>query len=87
MEERKKGNVPEGYSTTVENFIPCIYKSVDNQMITMLKQYGYDYTTDNGDILFFNENTKDILLDLADKKEKGYRRYAEIPQPYQGFHE
>lgn len=41
--------------------IPIIYKSTDNMMIQLLKQYGYDYSSDSGEILIFNDNTKGIL--------------------------
>ena len=41
--------------------IPFIYKSTDNMMITMLKQKGAEYTSDAGDILLFNDETRSIL--------------------------
>ena len=51
--------------------IPFIYKSTDNMMITYLKQMGAGYSTDNGEILVFNETAEGLLLTVADAKEKG----------------
>lgn len=45
-------------------FIPLIYKSVDNMFIQLCKQYGYDYTTEDGDILFDNPNTRAMIKKL-----------------------
>ncbi len=47
-----------------KTFIPFIYKSTDNMMISMLKQMGAPYSSDNGDILIFNDSTKNILEDV-----------------------
>ena len=41
--------------------IPFIYKSTDNMMIQMLAQRAADYSTENGDILIFNEDTEDKI--------------------------
>ena len=46
--------------------IPFIYKSTDNMMIQMLKQKGAGYSTDQGEVLIFNDTTKEILAELAD---------------------
>lgn len=46
--------------------IPFIYKSTDNMMIQMLKQTGGDYSTDEGDILLFNDTTKALLYTIAE---------------------
>lgn len=46
--------------------IPFIYKSTDNMMITMLKQKQADYSTENGDILLFNDTTTEILKTVAE---------------------
>lgn len=51
-------------------FFPFIYKSVDNQIITMLEQKGYPYSDSNANILMFNDQTKEILQYLADKQEE-----------------
>jgi len=45
--------------------IPFIYKSTDNMMITYLKQAGDGYSTDEGDILIFNDTTESLLKDVA----------------------
>lgn len=47
-----------------KSMIPLIYKSSDNFFIQLCKQYGYSYTTDDGDILFSSENTKKMIMDL-----------------------
>ena len=44
--------------------IPFIYKSTDNMMIQMLKQRGIPYSTDEGDVLIFNNETEEILGDI-----------------------
>ncbi len=54
--------------------IPFIYKSTDNMMIQMLKQKGYDYTTDAGDVLLFNDNTKGLLYEIS--KHAGTRAFS-----------
>ena len=45
--------------------IPFIYKSTDNMMITMLKQLDAGYSNDDGEILIFNDSTKEILKEIA----------------------
>ena len=45
--------------------IPFIYKSTDNMMIQMLRQRGAGYSTDDGDILLFNETTEELLATIA----------------------
>ncbi len=49
--------------------IPFIYKSTDNMMIQMLKQKAAGYSTEDGDILIFNDDTKDILYTVRDATE------------------
>ena len=44
--------------------IPMIYKSTDNMMIQMLKQQDIPYSTEDGDVLIFNEDTEEILTDI-----------------------
>ena len=46
--------------------IPFIYKSTDNMMIQMLKQLEAGYCTPEGEILLFNDETKDILKTVAE---------------------
>ena len=51
--------------------IPFIYKSTDNMMIQMLRQKGADYSTENGDILLFGDETKELLKTVADHAALG----------------
>lgn len=54
-----------------KTMIPFIYKSTDNMMISMLRQLGADYSSDDGRILMFNDNTKQILKEIAKHTENG----------------
>ncbi len=45
--------------------IPFIYKSTDNMMIQMLRQKGAGYSTADGEILLFNDTTKQLLYTFA----------------------
>ena len=47
-----------------KTLIPCIYKSTDNMMITMLRQNGGDYSTKKGEVLLFNDTTTGILEEI-----------------------
>ncbi len=51
--------------------IPFIYKSTDNMMIQMLRQRDAGYSTENGEILIFNEDTKEILYTVAKHVKTG----------------
>lgn len=51
--------------------IPFIYKSTDNMMIQMLKQKDAGYSTENGDILLFNDTTEELLYTIAEHAESG----------------
>lgn len=51
--------------------IPFIYKSTDNMMIQMLRQKDAGYSTDSGEILLFNDTTKEQLLTIAEHAESG----------------
>ncbi len=51
--------------------IPFIYKSTDNMMIQMLKQREAGYSTKEGDILLFNDTTKELLYTIAEHGESG----------------
>ena len=51
--------------------IPFIYKSTDNMMIQMLRQKGYDYSNEEGEILLFHDNTKELLYTVADHVKTG----------------
>lgn len=46
--------------------IPFIYKSTDNMMIQMLYQHGAGYSTPEGEILLFNDTTKELLYTIAE---------------------
>ncbi|MBR5180298.1 MAG: extracellular solute-binding protein [Lachnospiraceae bacterium] len=49
-----------------KTMIPFIYKSTDNMMISMLKQLNAGYSDENGNILIFNDTTRDILKTVAE---------------------
>ena len=51
--------------------IPFIYKSTDNMMIQMLRQKEAGYSTDDGEILLFNDTTKELLYTIAQHAETG----------------
>ena len=51
--------------------IPFIYKSTDNMMIQMLRQKQAGYSTEEGDILLFNDTTAQLLKTIADHVRKG----------------
>ena len=51
--------------------IPFIYKSTDNMMIQMLRQQGAGYSDEGGNIEIFNDNTRDILRQIASHVETG----------------
>ena len=51
--------------------IPIIYKSTDNMMIQLLKQSDAGYSTASGEVLIFNETTREILRTVAQQAEKG----------------
>ncbi len=46
--------------------IPCIYKSTDNMMISMLAQKGAGYSTSDAKIEIFNDTTKEILYEVSE---------------------
>lgn len=51
--------------------IPFIYKSTDNMMIQMLRQKEAGYSTDEGEILLFNDTTKSFLKTIAEHAKSG----------------
>ncbi len=51
--------------------IPFIYKSTDNMMIQMLKQKDIPYSNENGEIFIFNDDTKQLLFDIAEVSKTG----------------
>ena len=40
-------------------------------MIQMIRQKGYEYSKENGEILLFNDNTKELLYTVADHVKTG----------------
>ena len=57
-----------------QKMIPFIYKSTDNMMIQMLRQKGAGFTTEAGEVLLFNPDTREILLEIA--KHAGSRAFS-----------
>lgn len=51
--------------------IPFIYKSTDNMMIQMLRQQNAGYSTDEGEILLFNDITESLLYTIAGHADSG----------------
>ena len=51
--------------------IPFIYKSTDNMMIQVLRQQNAGYSTEEGEILLFNEKTKEFLYEIAEHAKTG----------------
>ena len=51
--------------------IPFIYKSSDNMMIQLLKQQEAGYSDESGEILIFNDATKEILYTVAEHVKTG----------------
>ena len=51
--------------------IPFIYKSTDNMMIQLLRQMGAGYSTRNGDVLIFSDDTRGVLKTVAEHVKSG----------------
>lgn len=51
--------------------LPIIYKSTDNMMIQMLRQKGKDTSDASGNIHLFEEETDELLTDIASHTAKG----------------
>ena len=51
--------------------IPFIDKSTDNMMIQMLKEQDAGYSTESGEVLLFNDTTKEILKTVAEHAKTG----------------
>lgn len=49
-----------------KTMIPFIYKSTDNMMISMLRQKGAGYSTEDADVLLFNDTTKELLYTVSE---------------------
>ena len=54
-----------------KTMIPFIYKSTDNMMISMLRQLNAPYSTPEGEVLLFNEHTKEILRKVGQHGQSG----------------
>lgn len=68
MEKDDSGN----YVVNGQNvMIPFIYKSTDNMLISMLAQKKADYSNSEGDILIFNDTTKELLYEISDHAKSG----------------
>ena len=63
-------------------FYPFIYKSVDNQLISMLKQKNAPYSDSFGSIFIDNEKTRDILDEIAyHKAKREFEIFAVVSYP------
>ncbi|MGI6316397.1 MAG: extracellular solute-binding protein [Christensenellales bacterium] len=51
--------------------IPFIYKSTDNMMITMLKQKNAGLSTPDGEVLLWNDTTRELLHTIAEHTKSG----------------
>lgn len=70
--EDENGKKTEVYAANGQTtFLPFIYKSTDNMMISMLKQLGAGYSTDRGQVEIFNDTTTDILYTVAEHTKSG----------------
>jgi len=49
-----------------KTMMPFMYKSTDNMMIQMLRQKQADYSTNSGEVLIFNNTTKELLYTIAE---------------------
>ena len=67
----KKGDDGKFLVNGQDVMIPFIYKSTDNMMIQMLKQLGAGYSTDDGEIRIFSDDTKSILYTAAENADLG----------------
>ena len=62
--------------------VPFVYKSTDNMMIQMLKQKGGEYSTDRGEILVFNDTTKEILYQISEHaKSRAFDTFSNVSYP------
>ena len=64
--------------------VPFVYKSTDNMMIQMLRQKGYGFSNDEGEILIFNDGTKELLYMVADNVKAGALSTFDIANAYPG---
>ena len=64
--------------------VPFIYKSTDNMMIQFLKQNGAGYSTENGDILIFNDTTESFLYEIESHTRTGAFSIFNVGRKYPG---
>ena len=62
MEQDEEGNFLVNGQKVM---IPFIYKSTDNMMIQMLRQKGAGYSGEDGEILLFQDTTRELLETIA----------------------
>ncbi len=68
LEQDGNGN----YKINGQNvLIPFIYKSTDNMMIQMLKQKEAGYSSQDGQLLLFNDTTEEFLYTVAEHGKSG----------------
>ena len=71
-EKAMEQNADGTYKINGQNvLIPFIYKSTDNMMIQSLKQLGAPYSDADGNVLLFNDDTKNILKTIAEHTKSG----------------
>ena len=68
LKKDKKGNYKVNGQKVL---IPFIYKSTDNMMITELRQKDAPFSTDDGQVLLFNDTTREILETVAKEVKSG----------------
>jgi len=65
-----------------KTMIPFIYKSTDNMMIQMLKQQNAGYSKDTGEVLLFNDTTKEILRTIGQhSKTRAFDTFKSVSYP------
>ena len=65
-----------------KTMIPFIYKSTDNMMIQMLKQKDAGYSTDSGEVLLFNETTKELLRTIGEHAQtRAFDTFKSVSYP------
>lgn len=72
------------YINGMTTLVPFVYKSTDNMMIQLLKQKGYGYSNENGEMLIFNDDTKEVLYMIADNIASGAFSTFDIANAYPG---
>ena len=62
--------------------IPFIYKSTDNMMIQMLKQKEAGFSTAAGEILMFNDTTKELLRTIGEhSRTRAFDTFKSVSYP------